>query len=190
MFGKSHEGAVKFDYFICTVSGALFAYIGQTYTPHRVDFSSSILEPLSLVFLALSFFLGLKRIEAFNISSKVNYAILEASETAGQIADQLLSEEGESFHNPQTGEVLGRIAMDNLRVARLEEARRMKAKLLLLDKKAFHFYNWRDRFLLLGFLAIFLSKVLQPYQTDRPSQKATPTTQTPPASANQTKASP
>ena len=188
MFGKSHEGSVKFDYFICTVSGGLFAYIGQTYTPHRLDFSFSLLEPLSLAFLALSFFSGLKRIEIVNVSNSVNHRILDAGEKAGNVMEQIASGAPGPFYNADTGEHLSLADLELRHSTYLKFVSKMQSRLPALHKRGERFYNARNTLLLLGFSAIFLSKVLQPYESDPSPHKATPATQLLPASVNQTKA--
>ena len=63
LYSKGKDAADKFDYFICTVSGAIFAYIVQHYSPKVLAFDAATLEPVSLVLLAFSFYFGIKRIE-------------------------------------------------------------------------------------------------------------------------------
>jgi hypothetical protein len=63
LYKKGKDAADKFDYFVCTVSGAIFAYIAQHYTPKVLAINAALLEPVSLLVLAGSFFCGLKRIE-------------------------------------------------------------------------------------------------------------------------------
>jgi hypothetical protein len=63
LYKKGKDAADKFDYFVCTVSGAIFAYIAQHYTPKVLAIDAATLEPVSLLLLAGSFFCGLKRIE-------------------------------------------------------------------------------------------------------------------------------
>ena len=46
LFRKGHESADKFDYFICTVAGAIFAYDAEHYLPRRLDFSFHLFEPV------------------------------------------------------------------------------------------------------------------------------------------------
>ena len=42
LFSKQHASNEKLDYFMCTVAGALFAYIGQTFSPEKVSIKCSI----------------------------------------------------------------------------------------------------------------------------------------------------
>jgi hypothetical protein len=63
LYSKSRDSLEKFDYFICSVAGAIFAYVAQHYTPKVLAIDAATLEPVSLVLLAASFFCGIKRIE-------------------------------------------------------------------------------------------------------------------------------
>lgn len=190
MFGKSHEAGEKFDYFICGVSGALFAYIGQTYIPHKIDLSPSLLEPVSLIFLAVSFFSGLKRIETVNVCSRINHKILECSERAGNLTAQLASGAPGPFYNQDGGQIWSHSDLESHRLQNLKAVQDMDANLPKLRKRGLYLYKMRDNFLLLGFLAIFLSKVLQPYGNAPLIHKTIPASQSMPSSANQTKESP
>jgi hypothetical protein len=166
MFKRSHEGGTKSDYFICSISGALFVYISQTYTPHKIAFSISVLDPISLVFLILSFFAGLKRIETVNCGARLNHRILDAAEKAGNITEQLASNTPGPFYNQEGGEISSRSDLEALRSQYLKTISDIKALLPGVDRKGARFYKARDFFLLLGFVSIFLSKVLQPYESN------------------------
>jgi len=73
IYDRGDSGSVeKFDYFVCSVAGALFAYVGQNYTPHKLDSTYSVLTPLALVYLILSFGFGFRRIYIANIAKKLN----------------------------------------------------------------------------------------------------------------------
>jgi hypothetical protein len=116
--------------------------------------------------------------------------MLEASERASDLAEELASGTTEAFRNPLTGHNVGRAGAEKLRQQFLLQVHDLAGKSPALDKKGRHFYSWRNTFLLLGFLSIFLSKVLQPYQGASLPDKATLPNHTNPASADQTKALP
>lgn len=61
LFAKGYDATVQLDYFICTVAGGLFAYIGQAYSPHKLDNFFAFIEPAALALLAMSFWKGLER---------------------------------------------------------------------------------------------------------------------------------
>jgi hypothetical protein len=85
VYRRSHEAAEKLDYFICGVGGALFAYIGQNYIPHKLEFGISLLEPLALIFLAGAFFAGLKRIETCNAQTNINHEQLKLNDESKEL---------------------------------------------------------------------------------------------------------
>jgi hypothetical protein len=91
LFRKGHEAADKFDYFVCTVAGAIFAYSAQHYSPRRLDFDWPLLEPISLLLLALAFYFGLKRIEASRTVTQINHSVVDCEDKAKQLAQLLLS---------------------------------------------------------------------------------------------------
>src|ERR1035437_1606045 len=77
IYEREHTSVEKFDYFVCSVAGALFAYIGQTYTPHKLDSLHSVLMPLALLYLTLCFGFGFKRIQLSNIGTKLNKEVIK-----------------------------------------------------------------------------------------------------------------
>jgi hypothetical protein len=58
LFSKEHAASERFDYFVCGIAGALFAYIGQAYTPHTFGSRYYYLMPAALL-LTVSFLFGL-----------------------------------------------------------------------------------------------------------------------------------
>jgi len=188
VFIASLEGDQKFDYFVCGVAGALFAYIGQTYTPHKIELSISLFEPASLILLALAFFAGLHRIQTVNVISRINHKVLRAHEEAARLTEQMAS--GGTIHYPMGGQILDRSSAEAFVDKRLKSALRMESKLLAQGKRSERLYKTRDRLLLCGFVAIFFSKVLQPYASAPSFSKAPQATETRTVSEDQTKAPP
>jgi len=165
VYGMTHAATEKFEYFICGVTGAIFAYITQTYQPQKLDNIFSVIQTVALVILAVSFFAGIRRIQLFNLKTRLNHALLEASEKAGRATSALAGNPAESFHNEGTGEWTTREDLERRRAVYMEEAHKMEAKLRSVQSKASRCGRVRNFFLLLGILTIFVSKVLQPYQT-------------------------
>jgi hypothetical protein len=157
----SKESEQKFDYFLTGLTGVLFAYIAQTYTPRKLNFSPDSLEPLSLVFLGLAFFYGLKRIESSVCVHRDNHSMLDHQEKAGEMTKAIGS--SSSGFNPETGEM---IHVSELPLRRDFHIRHAEAAEIRVRKSAdagANHYTKRNIFLYAGFAAIFLSKVLQPY---------------------------
>src|ERR1017187_1350311 len=112
VFGLSHKSSEKFDYFLCSVSGALFAYIAQTFTPQRLDNPFSALQTASLLFLAISFYAGIRRIQYRNAMIRENHVMLANAEHAAKLTE-LLSNPGDSFRNKRTGKNEDRQTVQN-----------------------------------------------------------------------------
>ena len=149
IYKKAIEAADKFDYFVCTVAGAIFAYSAQHYSPRRLDFDWPLLEPISLLLLALAFYFGLKRIEASRTVTQINHGLVDSEDKAKQLAEWLISP------NPPrdlAGQVCDRQKVQAEHQMFLDYAKQWDAKLpaALLRARAFH--KRRDVFLICGLL--------------------------------------
>jgi len=160
----AHQSIEKFDYFICGLAGALFAYIGEHYSPRKLDFGISALEPMALFFLASSFLFGLKRIEWNTCVKKVNAAMLDAAEKAGSTIEVLSKPRTTGVYiNSETGDAYDAEALRRRHAVYLKQRADLEPTLNKAMRKANRYYEIRDILLLLGFLMIFLAKILQPY---------------------------
>jgi hypothetical protein len=160
-----HAAEVKFDYFVCSVSGALFAYIAQTYAPQKIELGIPILMPLSLIFLAASFYCGLRRIEKSKVLTKINYSMLDAAEKAGEATKGLTSEfKSEKIYNELSGEIYSRQELTARRAKFMEAAAKYSADFKNVQNASYNLYRLRDLFLVLGFFSILAAKLLQPYE--------------------------
>jgi len=162
VFAGAREAQQKFDYFIAGVAGALFAYIAQTYTPKKISFTPASLEPLALVFLALAFFYGMKRIENTVVVMRLNHEMLDAEEKAGSMTEAMASGISHGF-NPHSGELISATELPALREFYRQQARSARDQAEVASIKGERFYTRRNQFLFAGFVAIFLTKLLQPY---------------------------
>jgi hypothetical protein len=182
IYGLAHASIEKFDYFICGVTGALFAYLSQTYQPHKIEDAFSILQISSLLLLAASFYAGMKRIQFFILMTRINHEALSASEAAGKITTSLFEYSGANvFHNQGSGELKKPEELERKRVDHLKQAKDLEGSFPMVRKKAICYGRVREGFLLAGFATILLSKVWQPYQqSSSPLPHATsPATNTP-----------
>ena len=165
-FDAQHKAAHQFDYFVCGVAGAIFAYIVKDYSPHKLAFDLSILTPAALVCLAGSFFAGLKRIESTIAAMRFNAAQLNLSEKAGHLTEVIMKSGWPSeFYDKQTGEVGTTEQLPSRRDAFREGSKKAKTHVERNAEKAKTYYNLRNRLLILGFIAILAAKVAQPYST-------------------------
>ena len=188
LFKRGTDAGDKFDYFVCGVTGAVFSYEIQHYLPQKIGWHFYLLEPLSLLLLVLAFFFGLRRLATSSLAARLNHRLIDVEDKIEQLCGIL--------DDPKSHKDLSREPVDVPRIQELHrqhlEARTKLSQLLSgVEIKASKYYKLRDGFLLFGFAAIFLAKVLQPYETgasqiDRSSKSiqsqglplAVPTTQT------------
>jgi len=161
-FDGARDGQSKFDYFVAGLTGAMFAYIVQTYTPKILSFTPDVLEPFSLLLLAVSFFLALKRIEASNLVQGCNYEHLDFAEKAGGMTEAMMKVTGVGY-NVHSGEAIHPSDLPGKREVYMQMATEAEQASQLYARRAEVWYRYRNLFLLAGFSAIFLSKLLQPY---------------------------
>lgn len=152
----------KFDYFITGLTGTLFAYIVQTYTPQKLSLAASSAEPIALILLMLSFFFGLKRIEIAMVAMRLNHKSLDAAEKAGELT-QAIIDGGATGFNTETGELLNVTDLHKRRTFYMKKAKEVEDKTESVLNKALKYYNCRNFFLVAGFLVILAGKLIQPY---------------------------
>jgi hypothetical protein len=179
LWDKWQSDSMKFDYFVCGLIGAMIAYMIQAYSPKRLACGLSLLEPASLLLLAGAFFAGLKRIQTRISGLGVNHLILHSSAECRRIT--LLLKENRESYEQETGKVLSRQHLEEARRQQAEARTEAEMRLPHVNRKAEFWYNWRNIFLLLGFLCILGSKLSQPYESDvsHPSRASTPITNMP-----------
>ena len=165
LFHRAHESLLKYDYYLCTVAGALCAYIAQTYTPQRLDSVFSILQTTSLMFLAASFWVGVKRIQITNMFIRLDYEYLEMR-SAIEDYDESLEKGFPSYTNTTTGESITREELKLKRNALVGQLAQRNAQTPAEKLKARHLGMAQMYLLLTGFSIIVIAKVWQPYQSD------------------------
>jgi hypothetical protein len=160
LFHKAQEADEKFDYFLCGVAGALFAYVGQNYNAQRIGWNVSLFEPLALLFLVSSFIAGLKRIETVMLVKRDNAQMLDCSEKAAACAELLLS--GDGVINAGGDLITAR----NAEEWRTEFRRRvdvLESKIEKLSNRTLWYYRIRNGLLIGGFLTLLAAKIIKPY---------------------------
>jgi hypothetical protein len=162
LYKAAHEAQQKFEYFLTGIIGAMFAYIVQTYTPQKLDWSASTLEPIALIFLAMSFFLGLHRINCIYHILGMSYEETVATDSCTEIRKAL--EQGEPHKDslpPQQREYMeGWRKTMEVQQARAKSA---ASHVGALDQQSKLCYNLRNHLLIGGFVAILLARILAPY---------------------------
>jgi hypothetical protein len=171
LFSKEHEASVKFDYFICSIAGALCAYIGQTYTPHIFNSWYYFIMPIALLSLAICFLFALWLIKVSKDITKLNKEYVSYTEENEHIKNSLndlnktTGKPHETFLN-----IAGTLDKREDLIARFKQNfSRIEYKLKESSGKA----GFADKLELLrnvslavGFILILVSKFIQPYFTN------------------------
>lgn len=158
LFEVGREAGEKYDYFLVGLSAALTAYLAGSFAPTiETWLSPGALEAAALLFLILSVATGIKRLETSNHALRANYAVLAANEKLGKMTE-ILTKGGEHL-NMETGDLLNEKDASEL----IPEYRRGRKKAHeVLSQKADAAARWgvaRDTFLVLGFAALFGSRL-------------------------------
>jgi hypothetical protein len=168
LFSKEHASGEKFDYFICSVSGALFAYIGQTYTPHILSSWYFFLMPIALYLLSVSFAFSTWLLRFTKEITKLNKEYVSYTEANEALQNQLLQTD------KKTGKPMeffvGSYGETGTRKDLVEDFKNNRTKIAdwlkesqAMDKEARKLEWARSITLGIAFLLIFLAKFLQPY---------------------------
>ena len=143
---KTHEDYLrivdKFDYFVVGAAGALCAYVAQHYEPAKLGANPSTLELAALLILVGSVIAGFKRLEQVTILAGIR---AQAAFFSGIAKGALPPQVGIT---PDVAERAVKSGQDKTQLAGLRAA---------------FWYDWRNRLLLLGFLALVAARVWSPY---------------------------
>lgn len=161
LFKKGYEATDKFDYFICSIAGAIFAYDAEHYIPHRLHFDVHLFDPVSLLLLAISFCFGLMRIDASRMVTKYNHNSVDFWDKALHLAKKIQNPEREHGWNEQQLALLHQQHQEHQVAATIADKR-----IWDFARRASVFQKFRNLFLFVGFLAIFFAKLLLPYAPD------------------------
>lgn len=162
LYKHHYEAEQKYDYFIVGLAGAMFAYIVQTYVPAKIEFSPSVLEPVSLILLGFAFFVGLKRIEQVKVGVRLNHEYLNSKEQAKMLTNALQSESS-SIIGSESGEPVSKEEISKRKKKHLERIDQCSEGMKRNANASERTYRIRNYLVMAGFGSIFLAKVLQPY---------------------------
>jgi len=171
IFSKEYDANLKLDYFLCSVAGALFAYIGQAYIPHKLDNWYYWITPLALTLLTISFGCSLRKFRLINLTTENNRRAHFSAEENITCFNEIQKHENNPLtkttcrytRKVQSLEELKAIK-DNLEKSL--EAYELKAN--KFQRKADTIGTARTLFLIIGFILILAAKVLQPYIAVKP----------------------
>jgi hypothetical protein len=163
---KVHEtwrqSSEKFDYFVLGITGALCAYITQTFKFMKLGVTPNSLEFIAFLLLCLAAFAGFRRIEATVAVYRTNHILLRGGEKHGELTDNL-SISTKPLINRATGEVIPRdVARANILAIRQTEPELRE----LAERQATSAGRWytvRNWLLVAGFCALLSAKVWAAY---------------------------
>lgn len=161
LFSKEHASTQKFDYYICSVAGALFAYIGQTYEPHKLNSFLNCLTPVGLLCLVVCLLFGFLVIYQNSTLTRINKEMLTAQEMSKELT-KILVDCKESYQNDY-GEVFSRQDCIKIRKQKGEEVKNSIQKANSLMDAIDCLVICRNIFLVVGFILILAAKICQPY---------------------------
>ena len=91
VFKNLQSAQQKFEYFIFGITVALFAYIGEKYTPEAISFSQNTFELSALIIFVVTIIIGFKRLENHITAQAYNFHKLHQSEKLSSINTALLA---------------------------------------------------------------------------------------------------
>jgi hypothetical protein len=157
-FGYYHESEQRFEYFITGISTALCAYVGQTLKPQEFGFNSYTLEVASVVLIVTSIIFGFRRIQLGIHLNFLNHSMLHMGEVRGTLMSMQ-----QGGVNKLSGEVLTATDVANQIAAINKDLPAAETAIKTTQTKTARYYNYRNVFLLFGFIGLFASKILAPY---------------------------
>ena len=163
LFEKEHAAGEAFDTFITSAAGALFAYIGQTYTPHKFDSWYAFVLPAALIFLTFCFYFGCKVLLGNKEVTRLNKEAVMAHEQCENITTQL----NKFPHNPSfpssLGQEVSRADMEQgIKILNKKMDDKKSAALATMADVEFKI-KCRNICLVFGFILILVAKITQPY---------------------------
>jgi len=161
-FTQYFEGEQKFDYFITSVAGILCAFIAERYNPRPFGPNSETIELIAILFLILSFFFGLKRIELLTTARRLNAKFLDHLEKYDFNKNTALFLDGGEELNEETVDSVYGLPSDRAKTHK-NEAKRLRKEINAIKDKAKSAYEKRSTYLILGFFVLLLSKIIEAY---------------------------
>ncbi len=152
VFTYYRTASEKFDYFVTSLTGALCAYISQTFAPERVSLSPASLELAALLTLIASVIAGFKRIEASLIATRYNAHTLRLQEQRDQLTSKLSGPPLVGLPSAQTRiQVIAEVLPE------------FKKSANDFAEVSGNWYKARNWLLLLGFLMLVTARVWRAY---------------------------
>lgn len=159
------SSAQKFDYFVLGATGALCAFISQTFTPERIAFSPATVELASLLILIVSGLFGFIRIEAVNAAWVANFHELFLGEESEKMKTAAERGKKEGMYIYLSSSDNG-VSPDDLKVIAKQKrdlAAEVSVKGAVFEKDAYTYYKVRNYLLLAGIVTLLIARIWKPY---------------------------
>ncbi|HUT33566.1 MAG TPA: hypothetical protein VNE39_08815 [Planctomycetota bacterium] len=150
----------RFDYFVMGMTGALCAYIAQSWVPRRISVSPSTAELVALLLLAASVYAGFRRAQEAIHTFAIAHQRIRLSERRGKLLSNLSDA---PLMNPLSGEVFSRERAEELIDAWGEAIPRLGVEADATSHAAGRWARARNRFLFVGFLLLLAARVWSAY---------------------------
>ena len=161
LYATWRDSTEKFDYFILGVTGALCAFISQTYKPVKIGINAGTLEVIALLILVLAVVAGFRRLEKTLLITAINHQELHAYEARGGMVANLKPDQ--QILNQATGQVFSPEAATK-RIAELTESiEQLQRQVAPIQQVAERHYHARNYLTLIGFLLVVAAKVWSAY---------------------------
>ena len=160
VYDNWRQGAEKFDYFVLGLTGALCAYISQTYTPEKLGLNPGTLELLSLALLVFAAIAGFKRVETIIEITRLNHWSLRANEERGALISKSRSQ---PLLNESTGDILSPQMVQQHVNALTHSIASFDPQIKNAQSSALLWYRIRNLLILVGFAVLVSAKVLSAY---------------------------
>jgi hypothetical protein len=159
-YEHGRDASQRFEYFILGVSTGLCAYIGQTLAPQKLGFSPYTLEVASLALLIASVIVGFKRIQKLIMCHRLNSKFLHLAEERGELVTNF---SGKPLVNRETGNVRTPEQVKQRIEALGDAIPKCHKQFEETSESANRYYKLRNWLLGVGFVGLFVSKIITPY---------------------------
>lgn len=155
------QAAERFDYFVLGVTGALCAYLAQSYKPAKLGYNPGSLELLALMVLVFAAVAGFRRVEQTIVLSRLNHIFLRRNEERGVLTAR--SAAGQPIVNESTGEIVAPHQIPARIDALSKDLPAMQSKIDQVANSAHRWYGVRNWLILAGFALLVGAKVWSAY---------------------------
>jgi hypothetical protein len=155
------DSTEKFDYFILGVTGALCAFISQTYKPVKIGVNAGTLEVIALLILVFAVIAGFRRLEKTLLITAINHQELHANEARGGMVANL--KPAQNILNQATGQIYSPEAAATRIAALTKSIEQLQQQVAPVERAAERHYHVRNYLTLIGFLLVVAAKVWSAY---------------------------